>query len=355
MDFLDQPSALDAHDALPLDRLVPWLATTLGHDATSVSIGRFGRGFSNLTFLVTVDGEELVVRRPPPGVTIAGAHDMLREASVVRAVRAAGGPAPEVVAVCDDPAVLGAGFYVMRRVPGVILRERLPPGLVFDPPTAARASEALVDAFVRLHNLPVSAFAGLGKPEGYIRRQVEGWTKRYQGAKTDELPAVDRLAERLLASLPDEVGPTLLHNDYKFDNVVLSPALDEVLAVLDWEMATVGDPRMDLGTLLAWWVQADDPAGLHALRLGPTNEPGSLTRGEIVARYAAGRGIDAPEMSWFYAFGMFKNAVVAQQLYARFVRGQTSEKRYARMLDAVKGLAAVATGALALQRIDKLA
>ena len=342
----DQATPIEGHDALPLDRVRPWLERALGRPIGEIEVGRYGRGWSNLTFALRVDGEELVLRRPPPGVQIAGAHDMAREARVLQGVAASWGRVPAVVAVCEDPGVLGAGFYVMRRVPGVILRDRLPPGFVGDEGTMARVSRGLVDAFVELHGVDLAPLAGVGRPDGYVRRQVEGWTRRWVGARTDDVPDVERLAGALAASMPEEIAPTLLHNDYKYDNVVLDAADPaEVRAVLDWEMAAVGDPRMDLGTLLAWWVEAGDPPVLQALRMGPTHLAGSLTRAEIVDRYAAGRGLMGLDARWFHAFGLFKNAVVAQQLYARYKRGLTDEPRYARMLDGVRGLAA---GALAV-------
>lgn len=344
---VDVATPIEGHEALPLERVLPWLVEALGRPIGEVSVGRYGRGWSNLTFGLVVDGEELVLRRPPPGVQIAGAHDMVREARILQGVRRSWGRVPEVIGVCEDPAVLGGGFYVMRRVAGVILRERLPPGFVADEATMRRASLALVDAFVELHGVDLAPLAGIGRPEGYIRRQVEGWTRRWLGAKTDEVPDVERLAGALASSLPEEIAPVLLHNDYKYDNVVLdADDPGEVRAVLDWEMAAVGDPRMDLGTLLAWWVEASDPPALQALRLGPTHLPGNLTRAEVVDRYAAGRGLHGLDARWFHAFGLFKNAVVAQQLYARYVKGYTTEPRYARMLDAVRGLAAGALGVL---------
>ena len=352
--MLDRAEPLEAHDAVPLDRLRTWLAEVLGSDVGEIGLARFGRGFSNLTFLVTVGDRELVLRRPPPGVHIARAHDMGREHRIVSAVGSVWHKVPRTVAVCDDPEVLGGGFYLMERVPGVIFRRSVPAGLELGPDDMRRASEALVDTLAEIHGLDVAAagLEGFARPEGYVGRQVAGWTKRYHHSATDDLPAVVELATWLAEHQPPESGATIIHNDLKYDNVILAPDdVGRVLAVLDWEMATVGDPLLDLGTFLAYWVQADDPAVLQQLRMCPTQLPGNLTRPALVERYAAHTGRDFDPL-WYYAFGQFKNAVVVQQLYRRYVEGHTTEARYAGFLDAVKGLVAVGLGAVALGRID---
>lgn len=350
--FLDAAKPLSSHDAVPLDRLRPWLEATLGVPADIVEIGRYGRGYSNLTFGLKVGDRELVLRRPPPGVVIAKAHDMTREARVMQGVGRVWGKVPAVVAICEDTTVIGSTFYLMERVPGVILRDVPPRGLELGPDTMRRLSTSMVDTLAEIHGLDV-AVAGIdGRPEGYVRRQVEGWTRRYRDAATDEVEDIETIAAWLAANQPSESGATLVHNDFKIDNVILDPDdVGRVISVLDWEMATVGDPLMDVGTFLAYWVQADDPPSLQIFRMCVTDLPGNLTRGELVARYAAqtGRVFDP---AWYFAFGLFKNAVVAQQLYARYQKGLTTEARYAGLIWAVRGIAAVANDVARTGRIE---
>jgi aminoglycoside phosphotransferase (APT) family kinase protein len=352
--MLDEATPLSAHDAVPLDRLTPWLEGVLGRPVSQVTLGRFGRGYSNLTFSLDVDGEAFVLRRPPPGVKIQSAHDMGREARIVQGVGRVWSKVPQIVGVHDDPGLLGGGFYLMRRMTGVILRDRPPEGGI-EPATMRRISEALVDTAAEIHGLDVAAMglSDLGRPEGYALRQVEGWTGRWHKARTDDVPAMDQLAARLLAERPPEQPWALIHNDLKYDNVLLDPSdLGVVSGVLDWEMATLGDVWMDLGTVLSYWVQADDPAELQAFRLVLTHLPGNLTRDEVVARYSAKTGRECPDIAWYYAFGLFKTAVVAQQLYARFVAGLTTERRYAGLLHGVRGMSAYAGRVLEARRLQ---
>ena len=284
-----------------------WLAERLpelaraGGGVPAVEVEQFGRGYSNLTYLVRIGGRELVLRRPPVGSRVATAHDMGREYRILAALSAGDPPAfglaPRPLAYCDDPAVLGAPFYVMERVRGVILRADPPPGIDLGPDNARRLSEAFADHLARLHAVDVAAagLGGLGRP-GYVERQVRGWSERWRAAATDEVPEMDKVAAWLAGRLPTvvESAPAtlaLIHNDYKYDNLVLDPADPaRVVALLDWEMATVGDPLLDLGTALGYWVEAGDPEPLQRFRFGPTHLPGSLTRREVAERYAAASG-----------------------------------------------------------------
>ncbi|MBL8851860.1 MAG: phosphotransferase family protein, partial [Planctomycetaceae bacterium] len=243
-------------------------------------------------------------------------------------------PAPRPELYCEDERVLGAPFYLMERRRGVILRKTLPPGITIESDLARRMSSALVDNLVALHAIDIhaSGLADMGKPDGYVQRQVGGWVKRYANARTSDVPAMERLALWLQEHQPAESGVAVVHNDYKYDNVILDPDdLTRIVAVLDWEMATIGDPLMDLGTSLAYWVEATDPAPLRQSAFGPTALPGSLTRRELVERYQqqTGRAVAQPE--FYYCFGLFKLAVIVQQIYARFARGNTSDPRFAHL------------------------
>jgi aminoglycoside phosphotransferase (APT) family kinase protein len=257
--------------------------------------------------------------------------------------------APRVRLACDDPAVLGAPFYLMDRVRGTILRDKAPAGMPLDALLFRRLSERFIDVLADLHALDVTAIGltGIGRPEGYIQRQVDGWTRRYAAARTHDHTEVEQSARWLADHVPDRSVVSLVHNDFKYDNLVLDPAdPSRILAVLDWEMATVGDPLLDLGTSLAYWVNASDPPLLRALGLGLTALPGNLSRAELVARYAARSGGDPGDVAFAYAFGLFKVAVIAQQIYARYERGHTRDPRFASLHLAVSALGQAAARAI---------
>lgn len=257
--------------------------------------------------------------------------------------------APRPYLYCEDEAILGAPFYVMERRRGVILRRQVPPGLELTPVLTTRLSEAFIDNLAAFHSLDYEAagLGGLGKPEGYVARQVEGWTRRYEKARTDSWPELDQAAAWLLAEMPAESAASLVHNDYKYDNLVLDPGdLARILAVLDWEMCTVGDPLMDLGTTLAYWTEATDDARWRAAGFGPTSLPGSLTRRQLVDRYSAATGRDIPNPTFYFCFGLFKLAVIVQQIYYRYSKGHTRDPRFAELNQMVGILGRVAAGAI---------
>jgi len=335
-------------EALDLERLAPYLQQALGLPGAPVEVQQFPGGHSNLTYLVRVGERELVLRRPPFGAQVRTAHDMEREFTILSRLAPVYPLAPRPVLLADE-AVLGARFYLMERVPGVILRSRLPAGLELEPTLARRLSAAAADTLAGLHALDIDAsgLAELGHPEGYVRRQVEGWTRRYDAARTDDIPAMAAVAAGLAADLPASGPPTLIHNDFKYDNLVLDPDdLTRVRGVLDWEMATIGDPLMDLGTALCYWVEADDPPELRALAFGPTAAPGSYTRQAFAEHYARVTGRSLARLAFYRAFGLFKTAVVAQQIYLRFVRGHTTDPRFAMMIHGVRALATQAARVL---------
>src|SRR5262249_51307337 len=291
-------------------------------------------GHSNLTYLVTAPGRELVLRRPPFGSTVRTAHDMGREFRVLSALGPVFARAPRVVAFCEDEAVLGARFYLMERVRGVILRSGAPRGLALPPETVSRLCAGLVDTLVELHGLDYEAagLGGFGNPEGYAQRQVTGWTKRYRDAQTGDVPEIEAVAGWLAAHVPPAAGTSLLHNDYKHDNLVLDPEdPGRIVGVLDWEMSTVGEPLMDLGTALSYWVEEGDAEALKAIAFSPTRLPGSESRRGIVDRYVARSGRAAHDLDFYYCFGLFKAAVVVQQIYYRFRQGKTADPRFARL------------------------
>jgi aminoglycoside phosphotransferase (APT) family kinase protein len=338
---LDTAAPVRPGEELPVAALEAYLAEHLPGAAGPLVVEQFPHGHSNLTYLVRRGDQEYVLRRPPFGNQVKTAHDMGREFRVLSKLSAVYPPAPRPLLYCDDSGVLGAPFYVMERRRGVILRRADDPAGTLDPPTARRLSTALIDNLGLLHGLDYKAagLADLGKPEGYVTRQVTGWINRYTNARTDPLPEMDRVAQWLADHIPTESGAALVHGDYKYDNLLLDPDdPTRIVAVLDWEMATVGDPLMDLGTTLGYWVEAGDPESVRSGAFGPTALPGSLTRQELVARYADTTGRDVSGMLFYYGFGVYKIAVIVQQIYARYVRGHTHDERFARLNERVAAL-----------------
>jgi aminoglycoside phosphotransferase (APT) family kinase protein len=344
-----------AGEELDLEPLARYLRAKLPlSPSATITIEQFPSGHSNLTYLVHTDGQDFVLRRPPFGSKVKSAHDMGREYRVLSKLFAVYPLAPEPLIFCDDEGVIGAQFYVMRRVQGIILRRDLPPGLELSPERVRRLHENLLDNQVALHAVDFEAagLGDLGRPAGYVERQVKGWTQRYFGSQTDEIPAVDQLAAWLSQKLPEESGAALIHNDYKLDNVVLDPAdPTRIIGVLDWEMATLGDPLMDLGTSLSYWIEAGDADEFQVVRWGPTSLPGSMSRRELADRYREKSGRDVSNILYYYVFGLFKTAVVLQQIYYRYKHGFTTDERFAPLIHAVRVLANRGANAIELGRI----
>lgn len=349
--WTDRARPVRAEEGVEIGRLGDYLQAQLPALRGELVVEQFPSGFSNLTYLLRVGETELVLRRPPFGANVQGGHDMQREYTILSRLYPVYGKVPEPLLYCADPDVIGAEFYIMRRVRGVILRPEMPPGMAPDADVMRRISHALVDELVALHAIDLAA-AGLGdfgKPEGYVARQIEGWARRWHKAQTDPVPAMDAAADWLAANLRPESAATLIHNDFKYDNFVLDPHdWSRIIAVLDWEMATVGDPLMDLGTSLSYWVEADDPPIMAALRLSPTTLPGNLTRREVVTRYAAQSGRNVDAIVFYYVYGLFKLGVIVQQIYRRWKLGYTKDTRFAALLTAVE-----ACGNMAVQTIGR--
>jgi aminoglycoside phosphotransferase (APT) family kinase protein len=340
-DLLDHPAAIRPGEELDLTRLEPYLRRHFPSDKGALLVRQFPSGHSNLTYSLSLGNKELVLRRPPFGSKVKSAHDMSREFRVLSKLHAVYAPAPEVLLFCDDNSIIGAPFYVMKPIHGIILRKLVPPALAFSTEIARRLSESFVDNLIRLHRVDYAAvsLSDLGKPEGYLERQVRGWTERYYGSKTHDYPEVEKITAWMHQHMPATSGVSLIHNDYKYDNVVLdSNNITKIVGVLDWEMCTIGDPLTDLGTTLAYWVDAGDPEELQKNRWGPTNVPGSLTRAEIVHDYARKAGTDPSGIAFYLAFARFKLAVIVQQIYYRYHQGLTKDERFASMPAAIQML-----------------
>lgn len=343
----DRATAVRSDELLDIDKLEPYLKEGLPELEGPLVVEQFPKGFSNLTYLIRVGERELVLRRPPFGANIKGGHDMGREYRILSQLIDVYPKVPKPYLFCEDESVLGAPFYVMERLSGVILRPHMPPEMIPEPPLMGRIAEGLIDNLATLHGLDYGA-AGLGdfgRPEGYVERQITGWSKRYLRSKTDYLADMERTAAWLSDNLPagNGAGATLIHNDYKYDNLVLDSAdWSRIIGVLDWEMATIGDPLMDLGTTLGYWVEADDPPGILAMQFSPTNLPGNPTRDELVERYARKSGRDVSNLTFYHVYGLFKLAVIVQQIYYRYKNGFTQDPRFANLIEAVKACGAMA-------------
>ena len=321
-----------------------------GLDLTAdMEVSQFPGGHSNLTYLVRLGGAELVVRRPPFGPVPPKAHDMAREYRWLAAVHPLFPLAPRPYVLCEDTSVIGSVFYVMERRRGVVVRRDEPLGLAHREEPRRHLSEALVDTLAELHAIDVvdTPLASLGKPAGFVERQVRGWTDRWLGAKLAEVPEMDAVATWLLANLPrDPDEPSIVHGDFKLDNVLLNPLdTSRIVAVFDWEMSALGDPLVDLGILLAYWSATSPPDQRDALS-PVTDRPGYLSRDAIVDRYAEKSGRDVSDIVFYETFALFKIAVVIQQIYYRFVKGQTDDVRFAGFGARVEYLARKATGAI---------
>lgn len=340
MGITDEPVGIRNGEELDSGVVGEYLRQNIPGLSGDIEIRQFPSGFSNLTYLVRAGAREMVLRRPPFGKKAKTAHDMGREYRMLKALKPVFPYCPDPLVYCEDEAVMGCPFYVMERIHGIILRKDLPKGMELPPAGARTLCERLVEVQYRLHSVDYAAvgLSDYGKPEGYVRRQVDGWSGRYRAARTPDAPDFEKVMAWLHERMPaDSAVPGVIHNDYKFDNVVLDPANPlEIIGVLDWEMATIGDPLMDLGNSLAYWVNHDDPEGFRVVRQMPTSEPGMMTREEYVAHYEklSGRKIDS--FDYYYCFGLFRLAVIAQQIYYRFFHGQTKDERFKMLVFYVK-------------------
>ncbi len=343
VDLLDQPGQVREEDAFDAERVADWLRSHAGDPSGLVgtpTVRQFPGGASNLTYLLRFPGRDLILRRPPVGTKAKGAHDLAREHDLQAALAPVFPQVPTMVALCTDPDVLGATFYVMDRVRGLILRSDPPPGLGFTPELAAGLAQSAIDTLVALHSVDPqsSGLARFGRGAGYVERQVGGWSDRYRRARTPDVGDFEAVMEWLAASQRPDTGSVVIHNDFRFDNLVLDQDVPtRIRAVLDWELATVGDPLMDLGSSLAYWVQADDDEPLQRFRRQPTHLPGMPTRWQFVQRYAAARGlaIEPEEWAFYEVFGLFRLAVIAQQIHYRLFHGQTHNPAFRLMRPSV--------------------
>lgn len=335
---MDAPDLIDvrADEKIDLVHLAGFLAERLEGAEDIPTIRQFSGGHANLTYLLTYPNAEFVLRRPPLGPIAPGAHDMAREYQVLSRLWQAFPPAPRAYVLCDDKTVIGAPFFVMERRDGVVVRNGVPErfGAGRDGRANRQLSEVVVDTLADLHAVdPASCgLDTLGHPEGFLERQVAGWMERWQRARHQDNPIADRVGEWVARRVPTSPAPTLLHNDWRLDNMAVDPDdPGRCVAVYDWDMCTRGDPLADLGTVLSVWYATDEvPASLNPM---PTTVPGFMTRIEAMDRYGQRTGRDLSGFDWYLVFGTWKVAVVLQQIYIRWLRGQTRDERFAGMGD----------------------
>jgi aminoglycoside phosphotransferase (APT) family kinase protein len=359
--WIDKTATVRQGEELDPEKLATYLRQHIPdlEASAALEIEQFPSGHSNLTYLLRVGQREMVLRRPPFGAKIKTAHDMGREYKILLHLADVYSKVPRVLAYCEDPAVLGAPFYVMERLKGIVLRASAPKGLDLTPALMRQLAENFLSNLVEIHGVDYQAvgLGDLGRPAGYVRRQIEGWTQRYANARTDDIPDIEWVAAWLTEHTPPDADArgALIHNDYKYDNLVLSPSdVSHIIGVLDWEMATIGDPLMDLGTSLGYWVDPGDPPELQMLAFGLTPLPGNLNRRELAQRYALLSGRDISNILFYYVYALLKIAVIVQQIYARYKAGFTKDERFARLGDAVRVLGKTAVLAIDKGRIDDL-
>lgn len=319
-------------DKLPIEDLAHYLVEKMPNfiQSNRLHIKQFSAGASNLTYLLTSGDQSVILRRPPSGTKAASAHDMVREYNVIKSVGAFYSLSPKPLHLCEDENVIGEKFFIMEQIVGLGIDKNLP--VEMSKEQQLKLCENFVVGLSQLHNIDISSkeLSHLGKPEGYVERQLEGWQKRFTKAKTDDVGSSDKIVQWLSRHLPKNSGyQSLVHNDYKFDNLILDPDKPEsIKGVLDWEMTTLGDPLLDLGCSLAYWVNANDDPAMHAIRMMPTHLDGMMTRQQVFEYYCSIRNIDSFELAPYYVFGLFRLAVIAQQIYYRFYHGQTDNQKF---------------------------
>ena len=344
---IDQAVQIRQGEELNLHALNDYLKSENVDFEDITEITQFSGGYSNLTYLIKTGSKEYVLRRPPFGANIKSAHDMGREFKVLSLLKPHYPKVPQPLIFCKDESIMGCDFYIMERIKGVIFRGKDAMKLQISVQKMRQLSENLIDNLADLHLLDIekTGLISLGKPEGYVLRQVEGWIGRYANSQTDDIPTMVETAEWLNANIPRPQAPAFLHNDYKYDNVLLNPNdLTEILGVLDWEMSTVGDPLMDLGASLAYWCESGDGDFIRLFNVSWL--AGNLTRKEVVERYANKTGRDVSGMLFYYVFGLYKNTVIMQQIYARWKAGLTKDPRFGGLILGINELSKMAVRAI---------
>ncbi len=330
-----KPDVIDVRPDEKFDEkaLVAFIKGKLPGSELPLTVRQFGGGAANLTYdLHFGDTYEYVLRRPPLGPVAKSAHDMGREYKVLSVLHKAFPFAPSAFLYSDDQSIIGSSFFIMERKKGIVIRKHIPEQFLNKSDLGKKLSEEMVDRLVEFHNVDYKSLGleGLGKPEGFIERQVEGWYNRWNKAKHEELKVMDDLYEWLRTNIPASEQPTLIHNDYKLDNIMLDNNLEHIVAIFDWDMCTLGDPFSDLGALLAYWYDAKhDPPYMKAITTMPSEGIEFATRKELIKRYEEKSGRSVHNIAFYHTLGLFRLVVIIAQIYIRYVRGQTKDQRFA--------------------------
>lgn len=318
-------------EELDMDRLLPWIEKKVSGIDGEPKITQFSGGASNWTYRLQFESKDLILRRAPLGKKASGAHNMPREFHLQRKLKPHYPNVPEMIAVCEDEEVLGSTFYLMERLEGLIPRKNLPREVDWDSKTVQELCISFWDKMIELHQVDYKkeGLEDLGKGEGYVERQVIGWNKRYADAKTWNVPSGKRVMKWLEHNMPKDEHLCVIHNDFRLDNVVLNPSdPSSIIGVLDWELAAIGDPLMDLGSSLAYWVHEDDNFFIKSMRRQPSNAVGMMRREEVIEYYADKTGRSIEDFRFYRVYGLFRLAGIAQQIYYRYSKGFTKNKAF---------------------------
>ena len=352
--FIDRPTQIREDEKLDNLNLFKYLSKILSHDIDSFEVFQFPSGYSNLTYLIKSANKEYVLRKPPYGAKIKSGHDMSREFKVLSALKDNYNKTPIPIHYCSNIDIIGSDFYLMERVQGIILRSNNYKNIIENKEQYSVLAKGFVDTLVELHSLDINkiGLGDFGNPEGYSTRQVVGWSKRYQNSKTGELKEIEFVIDWLNRNIKQSKYQSLIHNDFKYDNLVLDSKTLSVKSVLDWEMCTTGDPFMDLGTTLAYWINKDDPDYMREINLNITSEESNPKRGDILEMYSKKFGDEIENIVFYFVFGLFKIAVIVQQIYFRYEKGLTKDIRFKHLNLVVQSYARMAKTSIDKQKIE---
>ncbi len=331
MSVIDQPKALRNEDAFDEKAVLDFLKKTMPNLQGNLEVQQFSGGASNLTYQLNVDNQQFILRTAPKGTKAKGAHDMAREHNIMAALKPNYPYVPTMIAYSDDAQIIGREFYIMEKITGIIPRANMPKALALSEAQTHQMCLNVIDKLIELHQIDIekTGLNTFGKGEGYIQRQVEGWCGRYEKAKTWNVPSCKKVISFLKNNMPKNERKCFIHNDFRFDNVILNPKNPtEIIGVLDWEMATIGDPLMDLGNSLAYWVQADDDFFMKKIRRQPTHLAGMLKRDEVVAYYCEKMNFPKEDFTFYEVYGLFRLAAIIQQIYYRYHHKQTKNPAF---------------------------
>ncbi|MEE4244484.1 MAG: phosphotransferase family protein [Kangiellaceae bacterium] len=331
--FNDRAGQVKVGEELPVEKVDAWLKSQGVEVLGGAKVTQYSGGASNWTYCLSYDNRELILRRAPAGTKAKGAHDMAREFNIQSALKSSYSYVPEMIGLCQDESVVGTDFYIMEKLNGIIPRKNMPRGLSLDKQQVSEMCKHVLDCFIELHQVDYKAngLDNLAKGAGYVDRQIDGWSERYKKAKTWNVPSAKYVMNWLSDNRPTNETICLIHNDFRFDNVVLdSEQPTKVIGVLDWEMATLGDPLMDLGNTLAYWVEPDDDFMAQATRRQPTHLSGMMTRQQVIEYYCDKMNFKAEDFKFYEAYGLFRLAVIVQQIYYRYHYKQTRNPTFKR-------------------------